>query len=132
MSNRRRLQLWWRRGRKKYCAFCAEHVVAIDYKDVNTLERYIAESKKIMPRRMTEVSAPKHRTCTDLEMPFVARVTLPYCHTPKNSPFFGGHHNELLSLTTVIIIWLRLFEIAAKFFYQFIETIDQRLLIMLE
>ena len=42
MSNRRRRSYGGGRGRKKYCAFCAEHVVAIDYKDVNTLERYIA------------------------------------------------------------------------------------------
>ncbi|HHU04726.1 MAG: 30S ribosomal protein S18 [Saccharofermentanales bacterium] len=65
MSNRRRRSYGGGRGRKKYCAFCAEHVVAIDYKDVNTLERYIAESKKIMPRRMTGVCAKHQRALTN-------------------------------------------------------------------
>ena len=65
MSNRRRRSYGGGLGRKKYCAFCAEHVVAIDYKDFYTLERYIAESKKIMPRRMTGVCAKHQRALTN-------------------------------------------------------------------
>ncbi|NLV99335.1 MAG: 30S ribosomal protein S18 [Clostridiaceae bacterium] len=68
MSNRRRRSYGGgggSRGRKKYCAFCAEHVDAIDYKDISTLEKYISESKKIMPRRMTGVCAKHQRGLTN-------------------------------------------------------------------
>ncbi|NLC88934.1 MAG: 30S ribosomal protein S18 [Clostridiaceae bacterium] len=66
MSNRRRRSYGGGgRGRKKYCAFCAEHVDVIDYKDISTLEKYISESKKIMPRRMTGVCAKHQRGLTN-------------------------------------------------------------------
>ncbi|HZJ90712.1 MAG TPA: 30S ribosomal protein S18 [Oscillospiraceae bacterium] len=65
MSNRRRRSYGGgSRGRKKYCAFCADHVNDIDYKDISTLEKYISESKKIMPRRMTGVCAKHQRGLT--------------------------------------------------------------------
>ena len=47
--------------RKKVCAFCQNHVDAIDYKDVNTLKKYVAEGGKILPRRMTGVCAKHQR-----------------------------------------------------------------------
>ncbi|HPX93717.1 MAG TPA: 30S ribosomal protein S18 [Bacillota bacterium] len=53
-----------RYGRKKYCVFCADHVDVIDYKDVNTLQRYLAENYKILPRRMTGTCARHQRALT--------------------------------------------------------------------
>ncbi len=53
-----------RYGRKKYCVFCADHVDVIDYKDVNTLQRYMAENFKILPRRMTGTCARHQRALT--------------------------------------------------------------------
>jgi small subunit ribosomal protein S18 len=47
--------------RKKVCAFCQNKVDAIDYKDVNTLKKYITEGGKILPRRMTGVCAKHQR-----------------------------------------------------------------------
>ena len=47
--------------RKKVCAFCQAKVDAIDYKDINTLKKYIAEGGKILPRRMTGVCAKHQR-----------------------------------------------------------------------
>ena len=47
--------------RKKVCAFCQAKVDAIDYKDVNTLKKYITEGGKILPRRMTGVCAKHQR-----------------------------------------------------------------------
>ena len=41
------------RKRKKVCAFCAEKVDDIDYKDVNRLKKFLSERSKILPRRIT-------------------------------------------------------------------------------
>ncbi|NLZ71782.1 MAG: 30S ribosomal protein S18 [Clostridiaceae bacterium] len=50
-----------RHSRRKVCHFCAEHIEHIDYKDVNTLKRYVSESGKILPRRMTGTCAKHQR-----------------------------------------------------------------------
>ena len=47
--------------RRKVCAFCQNKVDAIDYKDVNTLKKYVTEGGKILPRRMTGVCAKHQR-----------------------------------------------------------------------
>jgi len=47
--------------RRKVCAFCQAKVDEIDYKDVNTLKKYITEGGKILPRRMTGVCAKHQR-----------------------------------------------------------------------
>lgn len=47
--------------RRKVCAFCQAKVEDIDYKDVNTLKRYVTEGGKILPRRMTGVCAKHQR-----------------------------------------------------------------------
>ena len=49
------------RPRKKVCAFCAEKSTGIDYKDVEKLKRFIGETGKIAPRRMTGVCAKHQR-----------------------------------------------------------------------
>ena len=50
-----------RKGRKKVCSFCVDKVECIDYKDVKLLSRYISEKGKIIPSRITNVSAKKQR-----------------------------------------------------------------------
>ena len=47
--------------RKKVCAFCQNKVDSIDYKDINTLKKYVTEGGKILPRRMTGVCAKHQR-----------------------------------------------------------------------
>jgi small subunit ribosomal protein S18 len=47
--------------RKKTCPFSGEGAPAIDYKDVKLLSRYISERGKIVPSRITAVSALKQR-----------------------------------------------------------------------
>jgi small subunit ribosomal protein S18 len=47
--------------RRKVCAFCQEKVESIDYKDVARLKKYVAESGKILPRRMTGTCAKHQR-----------------------------------------------------------------------
>ena len=49
------------RKRRKVCAFCADKVEHIDYKDVNRLRKFTTERGKIMPRRMSGVCAKHQR-----------------------------------------------------------------------
>ena len=47
--------------RKKVCKFCTEKIEAINYKDVRLLAPFVAESGKIVPRRLTGVCTPHQR-----------------------------------------------------------------------
>jgi small subunit ribosomal protein S18 len=47
--------------RRKSCPFSGEGAPDIDYKDVKLLQRYISERGKIVPSRITAVSAKKQR-----------------------------------------------------------------------
>ena len=47
--------------RRKTCPFSGDQAPKIDYKDVRLLGRYISERGKIVPSRITAVSARKQR-----------------------------------------------------------------------
>jgi small subunit ribosomal protein S18 len=47
--------------RRKVCPFSGEASPKIDYKDVTLLQRYMSERGKIVPARITAVSAKKQR-----------------------------------------------------------------------
>lgn len=47
--------------RRKSCPFTGDNAQKIDYKDVRLLSRYISERGKIVPSRITAVSAKKQR-----------------------------------------------------------------------
>lgn len=47
--------------RKKVCKFCVEKIDAINYKDVRLLAQFVAESGKIVPRRLSGVCTPHQR-----------------------------------------------------------------------
>lgn len=47
--------------RRKTCPFSGEGAIAIDYKDIKTLGRFVSERGKIMPSRITGVSTKKQR-----------------------------------------------------------------------
>jgi small subunit ribosomal protein S18 len=47
--------------RKKVCKFCVEKIDSVDYKDYRTLGQFVAESGKIVPRRLTGVCTPHQR-----------------------------------------------------------------------
>jgi small subunit ribosomal protein S18 len=47
--------------RRKTCPFSGEQAPKIDYKDMRLLGRYISERGKIVPSRITAVSAKKQR-----------------------------------------------------------------------
>ncbi len=50
--------------RRKTCPFSSANAPKIDYKDVRLLQRFISERGKIMPSRITAVSAKKQRELT--------------------------------------------------------------------
>jgi len=67
-SSRRRPAGGQRRGpqrkffyRKKFCHFCKEKELKIDYKDARALKPYITERGKILPRRKTGTCAKHQR-----------------------------------------------------------------------
>ncbi len=47
--------------RRKSCPFSGKNAQSIDYKDVKMLQGYISERGKIVPSRITAVSAKKQR-----------------------------------------------------------------------
>jgi small subunit ribosomal protein S18 len=47
--------------RRKSCPFSAKNAPAIDYKDVRLLQGFMSERGKIVPSRITAVSAKKQR-----------------------------------------------------------------------
>lgn len=47
--------------RRKTCPFTGENAPKIDYKDVKLLSRFVSERGKMMPSRITAVSAKKQR-----------------------------------------------------------------------
>ena len=50
--------------RKKVCKFCVEKIDAIPYRDVRLLQGFVAESCKIVPRRLTGVCTTHQRRVT--------------------------------------------------------------------
>ena len=52
------------RRRKKVCAFCAEKVEFIDYKNADKLRKYVSERGKILPRRVMGTCAKHQRELT--------------------------------------------------------------------
>ena len=49
--------------KKKVCVFCGQDE-GIDYKDANLLKKYVSESGKILPRRITGNCAKHQRELT--------------------------------------------------------------------
>jgi small subunit ribosomal protein S18 len=47
----------FRSRKRKRCPFTAAGIKTIDYKDINTLNQFITDRGKILPRRITGVSA---------------------------------------------------------------------------
>jgi small subunit ribosomal protein S18 len=72
----------FRSKKRKRCPFVAAGFTDIDYKDINTLSKFITDRGKILPRRITGVSAYfQKRLSTAIKrarymalLPFVADV----------------------------------------------------------
>ena len=50
--------------RKEVCQFCADKESVVDYKDVETLKKFVSERGKILPRRITGTCAMHQRAVT--------------------------------------------------------------------
>jgi len=72
----------FRNKKRKSCPFTQAGVKEIDYKDINTLTKFITDRGKILPRRITGVSAHHQKLLTTAIkrarhmalLPFVAEV----------------------------------------------------------
>lgn len=67
--------------RKKFCAFTAQDVKEIDYKDTRVLKDYIMESGRIVPSRITGTSARYQRQLTTAIKRARFLALIPYCDT---------------------------------------------------
>ena len=67
-----------RAPRKKVCTFCVDKIEEIDYKDVAKLRKYITESGKIVPRRMSGVCAKHQRILAEAIKRARVMALLPY------------------------------------------------------
>jgi len=54
-----------RKPRKRVCNFCVDKAVAVDYKEIDKLRRFITERGKILPRRISGNCAKHQRLLTD-------------------------------------------------------------------
>ncbi|MFK7692297.1 30S ribosomal protein S18 [Paenibacillus sp. HJGM_3] len=53
-----------RNKRRKVCYFTVNKIKHIDYKDIETLKKFVSERGKILPRRVTGTSAKYQRALT--------------------------------------------------------------------
>ena len=68
----------FRPRRRKVCHFCTNKIEEIDYKDTKTLQRYVSERGKILPRRVTGACAKHQRKVTTAVKRARAVALLPY------------------------------------------------------
>ena len=66
------------RRKKKVCVFCTEKTAQIDYKDVARLRKFISESAKILPRRVSGTCAQHQRELTTAIKRARQMALLPY------------------------------------------------------
>ncbi len=67
--------------RKKFCPFKSQETKEIDYKDLNLLRDYIMESGRIVPSRITGISAKYQRQLSRAIKLARYLALLPYCDT---------------------------------------------------
>ncbi len=53
-----------RRTKRKPCSFCTERSIAVSYRDVGRLKKYVSERGKIVPRRISGNCAKHQRMLT--------------------------------------------------------------------
>ena len=53
-----------RRTKRKPCNFCMDRAIAVSYRDVSRLKKYVSERGKIVPRRISGNCAKHQRMLT--------------------------------------------------------------------
>lgn len=69
--------------RKKFCYFTANKITEVDYKDVELLKRFITETGKIVPSRITGTCAKYQRQLARAIKIARYLALLPYCDRHK-------------------------------------------------
>ena len=69
-------------AKPKFCQFCADKTLTIDYKKVDLLRKYVTEEGKIRPRRQTGACAKHQRIVAEAVKQARFIALLPY--TGKN------------------------------------------------
>jgi small subunit ribosomal protein S18 len=64
MANKTKRAVKERRPKRKPCSFCADKAVAVSYRDVVRLKKYVSERGKIVPRRISGNCAKHQRMLT--------------------------------------------------------------------
>jgi small subunit ribosomal protein S18 len=70
-------------ARPKICQFCADKNIAIDYKQIDILRRFVTEEGKIRPRRQTGTCARHQRELAGAVKRARALALLPYVAEPR-------------------------------------------------
>lgn len=65
--------------RKKFCYFTSNKIKSVDYKDVYLLKKFITESGKIVPSRITGTKARYQRQLSNAIKLARYLALLPYC-----------------------------------------------------
>ncbi len=65
--------------RKKFCYFTSNKIAEVDYKDVHLLKKFITESGKIVPSRITGTKARYQRQLATAIQRARFLALLPYC-----------------------------------------------------
>jgi small subunit ribosomal protein S18 len=73
-------------AKPKFCQFCADKTLTIDYKKVDLLRKYISEEGSIRPRRQTGTCA-KHQRAVANAIKQARHIAL--------LPFTGKHAEEM-------------------------------------
>jgi small subunit ribosomal protein S18 len=73
-------------AKPKFCQFCADKTLTIDYKKTDLLRKYITEDGKIRPRRQTGACA-KHQRAVAAAIKQARQIAL--------LPFTGQHVEEM-------------------------------------
>ena len=69
--------------KKKPCSFCQNKVTYIDYKDINTLRKYISDRGKIRARRVTGNCTQHQRDIANAVKNAREIALLPYTSTAR-------------------------------------------------
>jgi small subunit ribosomal protein S18 len=72
-----------RKIKKKACAFCKESTPPVDYKDTNTLRKYISDRGKIRARRVTGCCTRHQRDIAIAVKNAREMAMLPYTSTAR-------------------------------------------------
>ena|SRR5687768_18169098 len=82
-----------RKGKKKYCQFCADKTKYIDYKDIALLRKYLSERGKIRARRVTGNCSQHQRLVATAVKNAREMALLPFSSREADGPG-GGHRGR--------------------------------------